>query len=126
MRMNYDSADEFDDEDDLTPEGGGQGDGQDEQGAHRVHDAQVLDQQEADDVLLDVAVADVEDDADVGGDGDGEDDEDEGALRGLGEVEHVPGGRAWVGRGSVRAWGAQSDFHLGNYKYPRPPVIVVP
>ena len=108
--INHYSADELDEDGGLTPEGGGQGDGEDEQGAHRVHDAQVLDQHETDDVLLDVAVADVEDDADVGGDGDGEDDEDERALGGLGEVEDVSGG-PWgvMVRVRVRALGGQDQ-----------------
>ena len=48
-----------------------------------VDDAEVLDQKEADDPLLDLAVVDVEHDADVGGHGDGEDEQDEWALEGL-------------------------------------------
>ena len=58
-------------------------------------------------MLLDVALTDVEDDADVGGDGDEEDDEDEGALEGLGDVEDM------AGAGACREWVSQQ--HISHY-----------
>ena len=42
-----------------------------------VDDAEILDQKKADDSSLDLAVSDIEHDADVGDHGDEEDDEDE-------------------------------------------------
>ena len=61
----------------FTSESCGKWHGEYEHSTDGVDDAEILDQQKTDNSSLDLAVPDVEHDADVGDDGDGEDDEDE-------------------------------------------------
>ena len=61
----------------LTSESCSKGHWEDEHSTDGVDDAEVFDQQKTDDSSLDLAVSDIEHDADVGRHGDEEDDEDE-------------------------------------------------
>ena len=61
----------------LTFESCSEGHREDEHGTDCVDDAEIFDQQKTDDSSLDLAVSDIEHDADVGDHGDEEDDEDE-------------------------------------------------
>ena len=67
----------------LTSESCGKWHGEYEHSTDGVDDAKILDQKKTDDLSLDLAVPDIEHDADVGDHGDEEDDEDEWALEGL-------------------------------------------
>ena len=61
----------------LTSECCSKGYREDEHSTDGVDDAEIFDQQKTDDSSLDLAVSDIEHDADVGDHGDEEDDEDE-------------------------------------------------
>ena len=61
----------------LTSESCSQGNGEYEHSTDGVDDAEVFDQKKTDNSSLDLAVSDIEHDADVGDHGDEEDDEDE-------------------------------------------------
>ena len=65
-----------------APGGGDERRGQDEQRAHRVHDAQVLDEQEVDAAQLEVGRADVVHHQSVGGQRGQDNEQNEQALQG--------------------------------------------
>ena len=69
----------------LTSEGGHQRNRKNEESSTEIHNTEVLDEDEADNLGLDGTSADVDDDATVGEDGDKDDDKYEEALQRLGE-----------------------------------------
>ena len=73
-----------------TLEGGRQGRRQDEQGPEQVHNAEVLDKNKADDLILDIIAADIEDYAAVGDNCEDEDDKDQRTLQHFGKHKHSP------------------------------------
>ena len=62
--------------------------GQDEAGTAEINNAEILDNDEGNNALLDVTIDDIDDDTAVGDDADKQDDNNDPALQWLGEQKH--------------------------------------